>query len=90
MAGFGRFFRTYKPRQFHYEPIYYNERKEKLDKIVKQAELDSKMSSEQRSVHEGILKGIYRDRKRVEKRSNILILFIILFFLGAIYYILTR
>ncbi len=90
MAGIGRFFTTFKPRKFHYEPIYYDERKEKLDKIVKEAELDKKMTPEQRSVHEGMLKGLYRDRKRVEKRSNILILIIILLFLGAIYYILTR
>lgn len=90
MAGIGRLFKTYKARQFHYEPIYYNARKEQLDKLVRQAETESKMTAEQRTMHEGMLKGIYQERKRVEKKSNARVLFIILLFLAAIYYLLTR
>ncbi len=82
------FFRSYKHKVFDYKPIYYNQKKEELEKIIRDAERDAGVSnSNDRSI--GIRKGTMRSQMkhaRASRRKSNMRLFIILLVLAAFAY----
>jgi hypothetical protein len=88
--GMPRFFRLAKPRQFHYEPIYYDERKEKLQERINQIEhkMGVKLDdSYKRTLGKGSFTN-YHLRKRKTKTYSTTRLVIILIFLLILSYLL--
>ena len=84
------FFKSPRHRQFNYEPLYYNERKEQLDQRVKEieAEMSRKKDKPYSSLlRRGMKKGYFSELKRAKKKSNIRLI-IILLFLVLISYLL--
>lgn len=83
--GIPSFFKTPKNKQFNYSPRYYDERKERLEKILNENP-DSKEENYQGNNIRGQFKSKFR--KSTEKRRNsnlrmvviIIILFIITYF----------
>jgi hypothetical protein len=88
--GIPRFFKLAKPRQFHYEPVYYDERKEKLQERINQ--IEQKMGVRLDDSYKRTLgKGSFSDyhlRKRKTKAYSTTRMIIILIFLFLIAYLL--
>ena len=89
-----------KPRQFQYRPMYYNERKERLEKMKARAEAELAAGKEN-AVHTGLERGFLAEgrsnsklrRVEIQKASNVRLLrfFIILFaLLLIVYYIVPE
>ena len=88
--GLPRFFKLAKPRQFHYEPLYYDERKEKLQERIK--EIEQKMGVRLEGKYSRKLgKGSFSEhrlREKKTKRYSTTRLIIIFIFLLLISYLL--
>ncbi len=83
MALFFNLFNTPKPKQFNYRPVFYDERKERLEKMKAEAEAAGKRP------YTGLNKGFLsaqRKRKPSLEKSSALRFFIILIVLLIILY----
>jgi hypothetical protein len=88
--GMPRFFKIPQHKQFHYEPIYYDERKEKLEERIRQIEAEYGIKDGDRPVR-SLQKGSfshYYDRKRKAQRYSTTRLVIIIIFLLFVSYFL--
>ncbi|GCD79202.1 hypothetical protein [Schleiferia thermophila] len=88
------FFRTAKPKGFHYKPLYYDASKERIEKLKRELESESHSSSEARAQEFGIrlkenLERIRKNKPNNQSGQNIRI-FLILLGLLFIFYILVK
>lgn len=79
------FFKLPKYKDFNYSPLYYDERKEELEKKKKEA---SGISFSEKPI---MMKGIFRDRvksnrKNALNKSNVRLITIIIFLFLILYY----
>ncbi|MFN3952399.1 MAG: hypothetical protein ACK4KT_08365 [Thermaurantimonas sp.] len=88
------FFRTPKPKGFHYKPLYYNERKERIEQLKK--ELENDKSNREGSEREEFrirlnsnIKRLRNTRSSPTSGQNIRLL-VILFALFAIFWHLLK
>ncbi len=91
MSSLPSFFRTQKPRKFHYIPRYYDPEKEAMQQRIDQVEQELGLRKEKAYVPK-IRKGqmqnyFHRKSKSREKSSNIRILIILAFLLLLAYLI---
>ena len=86
-----------KPRQFHYRPLYYNERKERLEKMKAQAEAE--LAVEKNGTrHTGLQRGFLAERRTnsklrhtaLEKGSTLRFVIILIVILGALYFFMPE
>jgi len=83
-----------KPRQFHYSPRFYDERKERLEKIKAQAEAEL-AAEKKKASNSGLQRGFLAERRtnsklrhsKFEKKSALRFLIILLAILGIFYMI---
>ena len=60
------FTRMPRPRQFDYQPLYYDERKERLEKI--KARADAELAAEKKGIHHtGLQKGFLAENREGSK-----------------------
>ena len=88
--GIPRFFRTAEHRRFHYEPVFYDERKEKLKERIKLIEQEYGIEHGEkhvRSMGKGSISGHYGRRKKAQRYSNMRLIVIIAFLLFISYYL---
>jgi len=89
--GIPRLFRLPQHKQFTYEPIYYDERKEQLRERIKKIEDEMGMKREGEEAKRTLSKGsfsYYHDRKRkTQKYSSIRLILILLFLIFVTYYL---
>lgn len=96
MALLSNLFNTSKPRQFHYQPLYYDERKERLEKMKAEAAAAAGKNAE--VGYAGLRRGFLTDRreksklKRValEKASTFRFLMILIILLMILYFIMPE
>lgn len=86
-------FRTRKNKTFHYQPLYYDERKERLEQRIKEVENEKKKrdtGDQTVNLREGFLKqGFAKEEVRRKKRSsNIRLLAILILLLVFVYYLI--
>ena len=90
-------FNTPKPRQFQYRPLYYDERKERLEKMKAQAEAE--LAAEKNGTrHTGLQRGFLAERRTnsklrhtaLEKGSTLRFFIILLVLLGALYWFMPE
>ncbi len=88
------FFRTPKPKGFHYKPLYYNERKERIEQLKK--ELDSEKINQDKLNREELrirlnsnFKRLRNTRSSPTSGQNIRLL-VILFALIALFWYLMK
>jgi hypothetical protein len=83
--GLPRFFRLAKPRQFHYEPIYYDERKEKMQERIRRVEqkMGIKVDDGQlkRTIERGSISSRHLGRKKTSRQSTLRLIIIFIFLL---------
>lgn len=88
--GLPRFFRTAEHKQFHYEPIYYDERKERLEERVRQIELEHGIKNggkPVRTIGKGSFSHYYDRRKKTQRYSSTRLILIIIFLLFVSYFL---
>lgn len=88
--GLPRFFRTAEHRRFHYEPVFYDERKERLEERIKQIELEHGIKREDqptRTLGKGSFSSYYGKKKTAHRYSNTRLIVIIAFLLFISYYL---
>ncbi|MDR1172749.1 MAG: hypothetical protein LBL24_09870 [Bacteroidales bacterium] len=94
-------FNTPKPRQFHYRPLYYDERRERLEKMKTEAELAVKRDRDRASNgagYAGLQKGFLGERRAnskihrmlLEKKSALRFLIILVALLGFLYWLMPE
>ena len=84
------FFKNQKPKQFHYRPLYYDERKERLEQIKARAEAEKNVSK-----NTNLQAGFLTERRNnsrlrrptFEKKSNLRFLLILSLILGLFYFV---
>jgi len=88
--GIPRFFRTPEHKRFHYEPIFYDERKEKLEERIKLIEQEYGIKNGDqhvRTIGKGSFSSYYGRRKKAQRYSNTRLIVIIAFLLFVSYYL---
>ncbi|MFC2081048.1 hypothetical protein ACFLR8_02440 [Bacteroidota bacterium] len=88
--GIPRFFRIPAHKQFHYEPIYYDERKEKLEERIKLIEQEyglNKGGEKSRTINKGSFSHYYSRKKKAQRYSTTRLILIIIFLLFVSYYL---
>ncbi len=95
--GIPRFFRIPQHRRFHYEPIYYDERKERLEERIKQIEQEYSITNGEDYVptlrkgsfsdHRGSFSNYYGRKKKAQRYSTTRLIIIIIFLLFISYYL---
>jgi 2-polyprenyl-6-methoxyphenol hydroxylase-like FAD-dependent oxidoreductase len=88
--GIPRFFKLPQHKQFHYEPIYYDERKERMEERIRQIEAEYGIKTDDRPVR-SLTKGSFSHfyvRRRKAQRYSTTRLVIIMIFLFIISYFL--
>lgn len=92
-------FNTPKPRQFRYRPMYYDERKERLEKMKAQAEAEAEKNTiSGETTYAGLQKGFLAERRAnskfhktsLEKKSAFRFLIILIALLGLLYWIMPE
>ena len=91
-------FNTPKPKQFHYRPFYYDERKERLEKMKARAEAELSADNRETGYTGGLQKGFLTERRTnsklrhtsLEKSSTLRFLIILLVLLGILYWIMPE
>jgi hypothetical protein len=89
--GLPRFFKLDKPRQYHYEPVYYDERKERLQEKMREVEKKMGVQSDgqfTRSLGRGSFSGRHLRGKKTRKQSTIRMIAIFIFLLLISYLLL--
>ena len=88
--GIPRFFKVPQHKQFHYEPIYYDERKERLDERIKEIEQEYGIKNGEqhvRSIRKGSFSHYYDRRKKTQRYSNTRLILIIAFLTFISYFL---
>ena len=88
--GIPRFFRTPEHRRFHYEPVFYDERKEKLEERIKAIEQEYGIKREDqpsRTLGRGSFSSHYGRNKKAHRYSNTRLIVIVAFLLFISYYL---
>ena len=88
--GIPRFFKVPQHKQFHYEPIYFDERKEKLEERIKAIEQEygiNKGGESVRSLHKGSLSNHYSRNRKAQRYSTTRLIIIIVFLVFISYYL---
>ena len=88
-------FSTPKPRKFQYRPMYYDERKERLEKMRAEAEAAAKRGEVRYS---GLNRGFLFERRNnskmkhtvLEKMSSLRFIIILLILLGILYFFMPE
>ena len=89
--GLPRFFRLAKPRQFHYEPVFYDERSEKMQERIREAEKRPGVSSDgqfKSTLTRGSISSRHHVKTRTGNKSAIRLIIIFLFLLLISYLLL--
>ena len=91
--GLPSFFRSYKYKIFDYKPLYYNENKEELENIIKNAELETGSKKSTRFTT-SITRGSFREKRINVRHTNIqstirflIILIVLLLLFGLSFYL---
>lgn len=90
-------FNTPRPRQFHYRPLYYDERRERLEKMKARAEAEL-AAERNRAGYPGLQKGFLAERRvhskmhkiPLEKKSALRFLIILIALLGLLYWFMPE
>jgi hypothetical protein len=88
--GIPRFFKIPQHRQFHYEPIYYDERKERLEERIREIEAEYGIKHGDqplRTIRKGSFSNYYGRKKKAERYSTVRLIIIILFLAFISYYL---
>ena len=88
--GIPRFFKVPEHRRFHYEPIYYDERKERLEERIREIEAEYGIKQDGkpvRKISKGSFSGYYGKKKKAQRYSNTRLVIIIIFLLFVSYYL---
>ena len=88
--GMPRFFRIPQHKQFHYQPIYYDERKERLEERIKDIEQEygiGKGSQSVRSLRKGSFSYNYGRRKKTHSYSSTRLIIIMAFLIAIAYFL---
>jgi hypothetical protein len=88
--GIPRFFKVPQHKQFNYEPLYYDERKERLQERIKQIEQEYGINNGEeniRSLSKGSFSYYYDRKRKTQKYSNTRLVIIILFLLFVAYFL---
>ncbi len=88
--GIPSFFKTPRHKQFNYEPLYYDERKEKLQERIKQIEQEygvKKGEEYVRSLTKGSFSHYYERKRKTQKYSTTRLIIIMIFLLFVAYYL---
>jgi hypothetical protein len=88
--GIPRFFKIPQHKQFHYEPIYYDERKEKLEERIRQIEAEYGIKHENspvRTLKKGSLNQHFARKRKAQRYSSTRLIIIILFLLFISYFL---
>jgi hypothetical protein len=91
--GIPRFFRIPQHKRFHYEPIYYDERKEKLEERIKQIEQEYGIRNGEDyvpTIRKGSFSSYYGRKKKATRYSTTRLVIIIIFLLFVSYYLFFR
>ncbi len=91
--GLPRFFRIPQHKQFRYEPIYYDERKERLEERIKTIEEEYGIKQEEiqgRTIRKGSFSHNYQRRSKTQRYSNTRLIVIIAFLLFISYFLFFR
>jgi len=90
IMGIPRFFKLPQHKQFHYEPIYYDERKEKLEERIRQIEAEYGVKHENspvRSLNKGSFNHFYSRKRKAQRYSSTRLVIIIIFLLFVSYFL---
>jgi hypothetical protein len=85
------FFRPAKPKQFHYEPVFYDERKERMQERISMAEQKKGNNPEgqfRRTLTRGSISSRHLGKRKTAKQSIIRLIIIFLFLLLISYLLL--
>jgi len=88
--GIPRFFKVPQHKQFHYEPIYYDERKEKLEERIKAIEQEygiNKGGESVRSLRKGSFSQYHTRNRKAQRYSTTRLIIIIVFLIFISYYL---
>lgn len=91
--GIPRFFRIPQHKRFHYEPIYYDERKERLEERIKQIEQEYGIKNGDDyvpTIRKGSFSSYYGRKKKASRYSTTRLVIIIIFLLFVSYYLFFR
>ena len=94
--GLPRFFRIPQHKRFDYQPLYYDEEKERREERIRSIEREMGIEHENDdrkyspSIHRGSFSSMYSKRKKVQRWSNLRLIILILFLFFITYYILFR
>ena len=89
-----KLFHTPKNKRFNYSPLYYDEKKEALEKRVRQIkrELGVEDLSESDKPYipniKGQMRGVFKRKHEEKKKSNLRLAIILIALLGIIYFLL--
>jgi len=90
LMGIPRFFRIPKHKQFNYRPIYYDERKERLEERVKEIEQEFGIKNGKapmRTMTRGSFSHYHLRKKKAQRYSTTRLILIIIFLLFVSYYL---
>ncbi len=90
IMGIPRFFKTPEHKQFHYEPIYFDERKERLEERIKQIEQEHGIKNIEeyvRTMRKGSFSHYYDRKKKTQRYSTTRLIIIIIFLLFVSYFL---
>ena len=88
--GIPRFFKLPQHKQFHYEPIYYDERKEKLEERIRAIEQEygiNKGGESVRNLRKGSFSNHYTRNRKAQRYSTTRLIIIIVFLAFISYYL---
>ena len=88
--GIPRLFKLPKHRQFHYEPIYYDERKELLNERIRGVEQEmgiKKDGDRIRTISKGSFSKYFNRKRKVQRYSTYRLVIITIFLLFLAYYL---
>lgn len=85
-----RFLHTPKPKQFEYKPLYYDEKKEKLEQRLKEMNNDPQEYNPDR--FRAKLSEKFQERRKMEKKKifNSRSIIYIVILVGALYFVLFK
>lgn len=90
IMGMPRFFKVPRHKQFHYEPFYYDERKEKLEERIKQIEMEHGIEGEierSRTITKGSFSHYFDRKKKTQGYSATRLILITIFLLFVSYFL---
>ncbi len=94
MAGIPRFFKIPQHKRFNYQPLYYDEEKEKREERLKRIRRELGKSDDEDhyvpTITRGSMRGYFDKTRRVKKQSNVRLVLLILFLFFVSYFIFFR